>query len=63
SRETGVDGELAEYPRWKGDWARLGFPSAWGKYHRTVAWALPGNGNETVLFTAHLPERAQWRLE
>ena len=63
SRETAGDRELPEYPRWKGDWARLGFPSAWGMYHRTVAWALPGNGNETVSFQAQLPERAQWRLE
>ena len=63
SRQSDGEQQLAEYPRRQGDWARIGFPSAWGKYRRTVAWALAGNGSQRVLFDAQLPERALWQLE
>ena len=38
-------------------------PSSWGKYRRTMAQAVPGDGNRRAVFTADLPTRAGWRLD
>ena len=63
TRQKDHERELAEYATRQGDWARLEFPSAWGRHYRTVAWALPGNGGNRVVFDAQLSERGLWELE
>ena len=46
-----------------GAWFRAEVPSSWGKYRRTMAQAVPGDGNRRAVFTADLPTRAGWRLD
>ena len=43
-------------------WGRLRWSTAWGKYRRTVARTLAGNGREAAVFRAHLPVAGRWRL-
>ena len=43
-------------------WGRLRWSSAWGKYRRTVARTLAGNGREAAVFRAQLPVAGRWRL-
>lgn len=43
-------------------WSRQTWPTAWGKYRRTVARTLAGAG-ERAVFAAHLPTAGHWRLQ
>lgn len=43
-------------------WSRLRWSTAWGKYRRTVARTLAGEGREAAVFRAHLPAAGRWRL-
>lgn len=61
-KESSV-GAIPDQPRWIGEWGRLGFPSAWGRYYRSVGWAMPGDGRERVAFTTTLLTGTEWRLE
>ena len=45
-----------------GAWVRRSVPSAWGKYHRTVAMADSGGRDYRVFFTAELAA-GRWRLD
>ena len=45
-----------------GAWVRRNVPSAWGKYRRTVAMAVPGGADYRVFFTADLAG-GRWRLD
>ena len=50
-------------PRVSGSWFRRKIPGAWGRYRRTVALGVPGDGGGRVSFLADLPHAGQWALE
>ena len=43
-------------------WTRQALPTAWGRYRRTVARIVAGQGTEQATFDAELPESGRWRL-
>lgn len=43
-------------------WGRQPLASAWGRYRRTTARALGGDGRRKAVFTAQLPVAALWEL-
>lgn len=45
------------------DWSRQEVGGAWGKYSRTVARCVAGDGTKEVAFGADLPAAGRWRLE
>ena len=44
-------------------WTRQQTQEAWGKYRRTLARAVSGDGMAEVVFMAELPAAGRWRLE
>lgn len=46
-----------------GNWSRQEVGGAWGKYRRTVARCVAGDGTKEVAFSAELPAAGRWRLE
>lgn len=44
-------------------WSRKEWGAAWGKYRRTVARTLAGEGRNAAVFAAHLPAQGRWRLD
>lgn len=57
-----LDHGLPVRAREAGVWFRRDVPSAWGKYRRTVAMAVPGGADYRVFFTADLAG-GRWRLD
>ena len=59
-----MDQGLPEYqpfqqsPRWQ----RQELGTGWGKYRRTLARTVPGDGGTSAVFTADLPSAGKWRL-
>ena len=49
---------LIDPPRW----SRLRWATAWGKYRRTVARTLAGDGGNAAVFRTQLPAPGRWRL-
>ena len=45
------------------NWSRQEVGGAWGKYRRTVARCVAGDGTKEVAFSADLPASGRWRLE
>ena len=45
------------------DWSRQKVGGAWGKYRRTVARCVAGDGTKEVAFSTDLPAAGRWRLE
>ncbi|MCY3624157.1 MAG: hypothetical protein OXH68_20905 [Gammaproteobacteria bacterium] len=45
------------------NWSRQEVGGAWGKYRRTVARCVAGDGTKEVTFSADLPAAGRWRLE
>ena len=43
-------------------WTRQALPTAWGRYRRTVARIVAGQGMARATFDAELPESGRWRL-
>ena len=44
-------------------WSRKEWGTVWGKYRRTVARTLAGDGRNAAVFAAHLPAGGRWRLD
>lgn len=44
------------------NWSRQEVGGAWGKYRRTVARCVAGDGTKEVAFSADLPAAGRWRL-
>ena len=61
-RTETLDHGLPVQARQAGAWVRRNIPSAWGKYRRTVAMAVPGGADYRVFFKADLA-RGRWRLD
>ena len=61
-RTESLDHGLPVQARQVGAWVRRNVPSAWGKYRRTVAMAVPGGADYRVFFTADLAG-GRWRLD
>lgn len=59
-----MDQGLPEYqpfqqsPRWQ----RQELGTSWGKYRRTLARTVPGDGRKSAVFMADLPSAGKWRL-
>ena len=45
------------------EWSRQEFGAAWGRYRRTIARAVGGDGLDRAVFTARLPTAGRWHLE
>jgi len=45
------------------DWARVETPGAWGRYRRTVANTVRGDGGAAARFTTRLPHAGRWRID
>lgn len=43
-------------------WTRQALGTSWGKYRRTLARTLPGDGRRRAVFGAHLPHAGTWRV-
>ena len=46
-----------------GEWYREEARWGWGRYRRTIARALAGDGDQEAVFTANLPSGGLWRLD
>ena len=44
-------------------WHRESKRTAWGRYRKTAAVALPGDGSNKATFSATLPEKGRWHLD
>ena len=58
-----LDRGLPTYSRRSGEWIRAAIPGGWGKYRRTVAGALSGDGRAVAVFDAVLPGTGVWRID
>ena len=47
----------------RAQWSRQHWESAWGKYRRTVARTLPGDGRHAAVFRVLLSVPGRWRLQ
>ncbi len=64
--QVDMDQGLPEFLRMSGppeEWARQEFPSAFGRYRRTLALVRKGDGDQTAVFEARLPHPGRWQLE
>ena len=57
-----MDEGLPDTEREKGEWIRRSVPGSWGKYRRTLAQSLGGDGGRRAVFEANLPP-GRWRLD
>lgn len=60
-----LDQGLPEYHSWRwsqAGWRRQELGTSWGKYRRTVARSMRGDGRARVVFAAQLPSAGAWRL-
>ena len=58
-----LDQGLPTWSREGGVWARANIPSSWGKYRRTAAGAIAGDGGDVAVFDTVLPTPGRWRLD
>ncbi len=56
------DQGLPTFSRQPGEWSRASIPTAWGRYRRSVAGTISGDGATVAVFTAELPTPGRWRL-
>ena len=57
------DQGLPSFTRQPGEWSRASIPTAWGRYRRSVAGVVSGDGATAAVFTAELPAPGRWRLD
>ena len=59
-----LDQGLPEYRPYRQSalWQRQQLGTSWGKYRRTLAYTVPGDGRSSAVFTADLPSAGSWRL-
>ena len=57
------DQGLPTWTRTPGEWSRATIPTSWGKYRRTTAGALAGDGGQVAVFAADLPRPGRWQLD
>ena len=60
---TPLDRGLPTYSGRSGEWVRAAIPGGWGKYRRTVAGALAGDGGAVAVFETVLPRTGGWRID